>query len=441
MAFYLSIYRLRYFFVTKTGMSVQPLMNRVLHEAIYQEGGFMQINAVGMANGFYKVNAPLRADVAKTNTESVFGAQCRVTISREGRKLSRQMNAAEPKSFTAAGAERILLRQQKEEEMSRSEQADTLSEISGLMSAIRSSSSAGEDKETIANKQEALNRLLDLKAQQEEENKRRSEEAAANTAGASMGQEEIDRRNEDLYLLLKTLEEKDEEERTEGSGDRSDTADTENGQGGAVDRFQESASALGVSAARRELAAKGMIDDMYDSGYGRLAEAGAMMHEIHAELDLAAEASVRENLSEDERNQLMSEHIQRAGQLMSSNYGEMMDLRRKGHQEIQDAKELEQRHITVNPLDGVDRAKQTILDAGAAAALNEVSQDTLDRASEELEKKVQEELDKRNDVVSGTDDDDAQKKAEELADEKEKEAKELEQQENEKVTIHGAGMR
>lgn len=70
-----------------------------------------------------------------------------------------------------------------------------------------------------------------------------------------------------------------------------------------------------------------------------------------------------------------------------------------------------------------------------------MSQDTLDRASEELEKKVQEELDKRNDVVSGTDDDDAQKKAEELADEKEKEAKELEQQENEKVTIHGAGMR
>lgn len=427
-------------------MFMQFAMMQTVHENVYQEGDFMQMNTIQMLNGFRDLNrsvnidmrtgnnnlpGQLRASAAQANTGNMFGPQCRVTISREGRKLSDQMKASEPKSFTAASAERFLLRQQKQDEMNRSEQSDTLSEISNLMSEIKSFYAAGEDKETIANKQDALNRLLDLKARQEEENKQRMEDAAGSVAGASKGQEEIDRKNADLYLMLKTLEEKDEEESAEGSGAKGDTADTEDGQGSVGDQFQESASMLGASAAKRELQAKGIIDGMFDSGYGRLAEADAMMHEIQAELHLAAESLGRENLSEDEKNQLMSEHIARAGNMMMSNYGEMMDLRRKGHQEIQDAKELESRHITINPLDGVDRAKQTILDAGAAAALHEVSQDTIDKASGELEERVQEEIDKRNDVVSGPNEDEEQKKAEEIAEEKKAEQLEENEQEQE----------
>ena len=427
-----------------TGMSMQ-----ILHGKVCQEGGFMQMNTINRFNGFHNnfdmrvgnssSMSPLRANAAKTNNGNMFGAQCRVTISREGRRLSGQMTAAAQKGFTAASAERLLLRQQKQDEMSKNEQADTLSEISGLMSSIKRSYDAGEDKETIANKQEALNRLLALKEQQERENEQRAEDAAGSAAGASKEQEEIDKRNADLYLLLKTLEEKDEEESAEEAGAKRDTADTEDNQGSAQDRFQESASMLGASAAKRELEAKGMIDGMFDSGYARLAKADAMMHEIQAELELAAESLNKENLSEDERDQLMSEHIQRANNMMMSNYGEMMDLRRKGHQEIQDAKELEQRHIEVNPLDGVDKAKQTILDAGAAAALHEVSQGTLDKASEELERKVQEEIDKRNDVgsVSDEDEDEEQEKAEEIAEEKEAEKleEELQQEEIQKNSI------
>ncbi|MDE7417573.1 MAG: hypothetical protein K2N44_14940 [Lachnospiraceae bacterium] len=395
--------------------------------------GFHKSVNIDMRVGYSNSISHLRANTTKTNTGNVFGAQCKVTISREGRKLSDQMKASEPKRFTAASTERLLLRQHKQDEMSKSEQSDTLSEISELMHSIKSSYSAGEDKETIANKQEALNRLLDLKAQQEEENKQRVKDAASSAAGASKEQEEIDRKNADLYLMLKTLEEKDEEDGVESTGAKSDTED--DGQGSVGDQFQESASMLGVSAAKRELEAKGMIDDMYNSGYGRLAKADAMMHEIQEELDLAAESLGKANLSEDEKNQLMSEHIGRANNMMMSNYGEMMDLRRKGHQEIQDAKELELKHIAINPLDGVDKAKQTILDAGAAAALHEVSQNTLDKASEELKERVQEEIDKRNDNVSGSEEDEVQEKIEEAAEEKEAEKleeKELEQEQFEK---------
>lgn len=371
-------------------------------------------------------------NAVQTNAESVFGPQCKVTISREGRRLSEQSKSAEQKSFTAAATERLLLRQQKQNEADKNEQSDTINEISELISSIKNSYAAGEDKETIENKQEALNRLLDLKARQEEENKQRVEDAAGNAAGASRDQEEIDRKNADLYLILKTLEEqeKDEEENAGGSETEYDAEGTD-AQQNTGDRFQESASALGASAAKRELQAKGMIDGMFDRGYSRLAEADAMMREVQAELDLAEESLGKANLSEDEKYQLMSEHTGRANNMMLSNYGEMMDLRRKGHQEIRDAQELELRHIAVNPLDGVDRAKQAIMEAGVTAAFNEVSQGALDKASEELEERVQDAIDRRDDVVSDPDEDEEQVKAEEAREEEKDEALE-EQEESEK---------
>ncbi len=239
---------------------------------------------------------------------NVFGAQCSVTISREGRKLSAQMREQQPKSFAAAGAERLLLRQQRQDKMDQSEQSDTLSEISGLMQEIKRYNAAGEDKETITARQDALNRLFELKARQEEENDRRLKDAAGSVAGASKDQEEIDRKNADLYLMLKSLEEEEEgeEERVEGSDAESDTADD-----GSDDmQFQESASMLGASAAKRELEVTGMIDGMFESGYGKLAQADAMMRDAQAELGLAAEALGRAELSEAEQNQLMAESQQ-----------------------------------------------------------------------------------------------------------------------------------
>jgi len=370
----------------------------------------------------------LHTNAANTGIENMFGAQCKVTISREGRKLSEQMEVAKPKHFAAAGTEKLLLRQQKRDELNQREQSSMRSEISNLMNEIRSSYAAGEDKETIANKQDALNHLLDLKTRQEEENEQRIKDAENSAVGAAKEQEEINRKNADLYLLLKSLEEqeKDEEEDTGGSGAEGDTAETEDAQSSVGDPFRESSSMLGASAAKRELQAVGMIDAMFDDGYGKLAQADAMMHDAQVELDLAADAMKKETLSKDEKNQLMSDHMERAYNIMQSNYGEMMNLRRSGHQMIQDAKELKLKHIEINPLDGVDRAKQAIMDAGADAALREASQNTLDKASEALEERVQEEIDQRDDVVSDSEEKEEEKQAEEA---QKLEEKELEQEE------------
>lgn len=348
----------------------------------------------------------------------LFGPQCKVTISREGKKLSKESAQEKPRSSMAASAGRLLMREQQQAETDKKESSNMLDEISGLMDAIRNSYASNEDKETIAKKQDALQRLLDLKARQDQENKQRAEDAADSAVAASKEQGEIDQKNADLYLLLKSLEEQEDEDKVSGSRSEEESAtdDTEHKPGGIGDEFTQAASMLGASATKRELQAKGTIDALRDDGYNKIAKANEMMQEIQAELDLAREAAGREELSMEERQELVSGHMETAKGMLMSNYDEIMHLRSSGIQETKDARELDLKHIKINPLEGVKQAKQTILQTGVDAAQNEVAQSTLDKASKELEQRVQEAIDKRNEAPAESED------VEEVAKEKEVEA-------------------
>lgn len=358
----------------------------------------------------------------------LFGPQCKVTISREGKKLSKESAQENQRSSMASSAGRLLMREQQQAETDKKESSNMLDEISGLMDAIRNSYASGEDKETIAKKQDALQRLLDLKARQDQENKQCAEDAADSAVAASKEQGEIDQKNADLYLLLKSLEEQEDKVSGSRSEEESATDDTEHKPGGIGDEFTQAASMLGVSAAKRELQAKGTIDALRDDGYNKIAKANEMMQEIQAELDSAKEAAGREGLSMEERQELVSGHMETAKGMLMSNYDEIMHLRSSGIQETKDARELDLKHIKINPLEGVKQAKQTILQTGVDAAQNEVAQSTLDKASKELEQRVQEAIDKRNEAPAESED------VEEVAKEKEVEADEekLEQEQLER---------
>lgn len=65
----------------------------------------------------------------------------------------------------------------------------------------------------------------------------------------------------------------------------------------------------------------------------------------------------------------------------------------------------------------MDRVKQSILDSGVDAALNEVSQGTIEKASNELEQRVQDLLDKRNDITSDADESEETQELEEKTEE------------------------
>ena len=264
-----------------------------------------------------------------------------------------------------------------------------------------------------------MQRLIDLKARQEEENNKLTEYAADSAASASMGQQEVDQKNADLYMMLKSFEEQEDKE--EGAGedasDKSNGAGQEEKLGSAGEQFEQAASMLGVSAAKREMQVTAAVDELMQDGYDKIAQSYAMMHDVQTELNLAMEAAGKENLSEEERRELVSGHLASANGLMRSNYAEMTKLRKSGIQETKDARELEQEHIRLNPLDGVAQAKQTILDNGVDAALNEVSQGTIEKASDELEQRVQELIDKRNDITSDEDESEKAQETEEKTDE------------------------
>ncbi len=365
----------------------------------------------------YNPAALMRGKVQQTaKAQDVFGAQCKVTISREGRKMSEEAKTG-TKGVAAGVAERRMLRAQEHKENEQKEHTSMLEEISSMMSDVQSSFSAGADEGTAAKKQEALQRLFDLKARQEEENKQQVENAADSAAAASKGQEEIDQKNADLYMMLKSFEEDDGGEGTgEGAADKPSGAAQEEKLGNA-EQFDQTATMLGVSAARRELQATAVIDDLMNDGYDKIKQSYAMMHDVQKELALAQEAAGKDHLSEEERRELVSGHLASATDMMKSNYAEMMNLRTAGIQETKDARELELKHIKLTPLDGVDRARQSILDSGVDAALNEVSQGTIEKASDELEQRVQELIDKRNDITAGTEESEKTQEAEEKTDE------------------------
>lgn len=344
---------------------------------------------------------------------NVFGAQCRVTISREGRKLSEESKQSSAQGVQAAQAERLLLREQKQSSDYKDAYSRILDELNGLKNAINSVGAA-EDKETVEKKQAALDKMAELKKQQEEENERRRKEAAGNAADAAKQQTEIDRKNTELYIMLKSFEEREED--GSGSAHRTDSEEEEqDGTGGIGEQIQESASMLGVSAARREMQAKGVIGELEDEGLALLSQVNGMVNDIYAMMDDAKQAMNDDSLSDEEKMRRVSEAGDRAKAAVAASFGDMARMQAKGLQMRQDARELGLRHIEINPLDGVAGVQRDMMNLAADAALGEVAQKALDDHSQELEDRVQEEIDRRNDItVSPKEDEEEEKTAEEL---------------------------
>lgn len=398
----------------------------------------MRITIGNISNN--KVNPLGKNPSGNTKQGSLFGPECIVSISHEGRKKSEQEKERTGVSAMESQTGRLLVREQRQTEENRDEYSRIIDEISELAQSLQKSYQAGEDEETIQKKQDALNKLMDLKKRQEEENEQRLKDAAEGAAG-TVEQQEVDRKNRELLMLIKTLEEAKEDRENGGSaaGGGSAPADTEQEEDGVGAQLQESASMLGASAAKRELAARGAVDELKNDGYDKLAQVREIMGEISSELELAREAAGKEGLSADERRQLVSEHAAAAQATLVSSYGDMVELRRKGLQEIKDSRELDLRHIQINPLDGVKQAQQTIMEAGAQAALQEAAAGVLEEDSKELEKELQEAIDRRDDTATdSTIQEEMQEiikeKAEEKETEKEAEKKAEKEDKNQKNT-------
>lgn len=323
------------------------------------------------------------------------GPRCSVSISREGRRLSER-------SAQAGQMERALLRQQDQKERYKEEHSQLVDEITSLKNTLHNTGAVA-DKETIEKKQMALKELENLKKYQDEENKQRLKVAAGGIGGISEEQEEIDRENAKLYVMLKSFE----EEEKDGEGQEA-SGEPENGEAAAEnadsmsDRIRQSAGMLGASAARREMASRDVVEDLRQDGMDKLVQVNSVMNGITEGLREAETLMNDDSRTEAERCQLASEALGRSRDILKGSTRELIDLRGEALQELQDARELKLKRIQIDPLENVGSAQESMMALAAEAAFGEAAKKMLSKTSQELADRVQEEIDKRNDIAPDT---------------------------------------
>ncbi len=357
---------------------------------------------------------------------SGISAQCKVTISKEGRRLSAQSKQEPTQKPQMGQVERALLRQQKQDTDYKEEHSRLVNEIASLKNSLHNTG-AIEDKETIERKQQALEKMESLKKLQEEENKQRLKAAAGGLAGISKEQGEIDKSNSELYMMLKSFEEEEEEtDGQEGSHKTDSAKETPDEAESISEKTRQSAAMLGVSAARREMASKDVVEELKQEGLDMLAQVNDLMNEITSGLKEAEEIMNDTDRSEAERLQLASEAIDRSRNVLMGSAEDMIRMRGRGLQRLQDARELKLKRIQTDPLENVADAQQSMIAMADRQVIGEAAEKLLSKSSQELADRVQEEIDKRNDILSDIDED---------AQEEEETAEEIKQNEQEKEAL------
>lgn len=357
------------------------------------------------------------------------GPQCKVTISKEGRKLSEQSDRQPEKSIQLLKAERMMQQESDEKKLSettQSEYSDLIKEIDKTIKSMKNSNTAGEDLETLKRKQEAIRSISDQKQKQQEENQKRAKEAQRMAMQSSEMQDEIDQGNRDLLVMLKSIEESEEaeEEREDGKSESGRTSDAKR-DNSVSDTIADSATQFAASSRKRELDVAGLINQLKEDGYNYLARADELEQNLYDESQRLGELLDSEEFTNDEKKAAVISYGSKmardsAGDLeiiLGENYtddekeralesyrsamrskGDYADYRRRGMQMIRDAKDCEREHIATNPLQGMEETRDSMIQSAVDAAFNEASQGRLDEASQELEDEVKDLIDKRNDI-------------------------------------------
>lgn len=357
------------------------------------------------------------------------GPQCRVTISKEGRKLSEQSDRRAQKSEHVLRTQRMAEMEQIDEALSettKSEYLDLMEEIDNIIKSMKNSKVAGEDLETLQRKQDVLGSIRDQKMKQQEENQKRAKEAQQMAMQSSEMQDEIDKGNRDLLVMLKSIEEAEEaEEEREGKTSEGDGSSDSNQENSVSDTIADSATRFATSSMKRELDVVGLIHELQEEGLQYLAKADDIENKMRDEAKSLKEFLNDENISDEEKKEaVFSYGLKMAPKasaeleiLLGANYtkkdkeealeryrsmavkdSDLANYKRRGQQMLIDAKECNEEHIKANPLQGMEETRDSMIQSAVDAAFNEASQGKLDETSQELEDEVKDLIDERNDI-------------------------------------------
>ena len=410
--------------------------------------GAITVNAAGMAAGTGMQGRAVcpRTDQAQAGNGSTFGPECKVTISQEGRDLSRQQKTQEEKKARGTQSvkeERMLLRKQEEAERSkeiREEYREKLNEIDKTISELNASYpeprkwKPGDDKEPYDAKMmdEAMKNRLDLREAmqdqkdfQAQESQRLAKEAQQMAMQSAKYKQEVDENNRDLATLLRTMEEAEKaQEEQENGGAKESGSSVSAGESGtqasAGGMLQASAVQFMTSSVNREWDVEQMLAGFQGDGAWFLDIADSITREMHQKTEGIRTALDDENVTDEQLADMMKS-IQDG---IEDIYENVENYRGWGLQVLRLAREDRIQHLADDPLKGLQDTKKSLMASAVDAALGEVGQSGLDKASQERADEVKELIDKRNDVYrtpqnKEEDEEDQEKKAEKKAEKKE----------------------
>lgn len=344
---------------------------------------------------------------------SMFGPECRVTISREGRSLSRQQKVQEETGAHSVKEERMLLRRQKEAELSkeiREGYRESLNEIDKQITDYNSSYARFEkDKviydaelmeKTLEEQQELMQAMNSQKQFQMEEGQRRAKEAQQMAMESAQYKEQIDENNRDLLTLLRTVEESEKAEDKRENGETGnnngsqadiDMSDAANSMGGII---QGSAIQLMTSSINRDEDVQELLETIEESAHWFINTADSITQNI-----LQKSSEIRASLdNESFTDQQIAEMMHDLQDGIALNYDNVKNFRAFGIQVLRDVQEAKLQQMGASPLTDLQETKKSMMLSAADAALGEARHSGLDKTSHELAEEVRDLIDKRNDV-------------------------------------------
>ena len=352
---------------------------------------------------------------------NVFGPQCKVTISKAGKRLSRQHAEQTQGNAQDTAVQRMKLRQIEESEQSEKitdSYREQLKDIEKRINSLNKSFKTDADRETIEKEQKVLRAMREQKQAQLEENQRRAEDARELAAMQSAkNQEDIDRNNRKLWTLLKTLEEAEKaEEEQEGDIAEDDSGSGTSEAGNSVsDTIQNSATQFTVNSMRRDLHVKEELEWLSDLGHGYIDFADTITNNILKESEKVRAALDAEDYTDDMKAELVDhfkkEAILSCGDVQS--YGSVEWFRKNGLHILQETRDYKIKRLADDPLAGMQETKDSMMMSAADAVFGESRQSYLDEASKELEDQVQQLIDERNSVHGTQEENEEEKEAEE----------------------------
>lgn len=392
------------------------------------------VNATGTAaeRGIQGIGLP-STNRAETENRSAFGPECRVTISQEGKNLSRRHEArtlqaeASAQDTQAVQAERILQRLKEDKDQDRDINEKYRNELDEIDRKINTLNSTKLSDEDFVKQQKLLEGMRNMKAFQAEQNQKNAK-AAREMAMQSAGyKDEIDENNRELVTLLRTIKEAEKAEEERENGKTADGGNGDNGGSGvsgsngiapfgtvnsAGDVINGAAVQFMMSSVKREWNSQEAFADLAEEGRWMVDHADNIARNVLTETENLRAALDDEAFSDEQIDEMMrllrdgtankwfAEEARKRGWTigMELNYKDIAQNRNPGQWNLTFAQAAKVQHDEKNPLSGMMQTKKDMMQSAIDADLGVERRNSIDETSRKLEEEVKKLIDERNDI-------------------------------------------